>query len=47
MAAVTVAPTSDRLLRGGQPFFYLADTAWMALRADVLHFGRHVVGVRG
>jgi hypothetical protein len=30
MAPVTVAPTSDRFSRGGQPFFYLADTAWMA-----------------
>ena len=30
MASVTVAPTRDRFLRGGRPFFYLADTAWMA-----------------
>ncbi len=30
MAPVTVAPTRDRFLRGGKPFFYLADTAWMA-----------------
>ena len=30
MASVTVAPTNDRFLHGGQPFFYLADTAWMA-----------------
>ena len=27
---LTVAPTNDYLLRDGEPFFYLADTAWMA-----------------
>jgi hypothetical protein len=30
LAKLTVAPTRDRLLRDGRPFFYLADTAWMA-----------------
>ena len=30
MAPVTVAPTRDRFLRDRKPFFYLADTAWMA-----------------
>ena len=30
MSRWTVAPTHDYLLKDGRPFFYLADTAWMA-----------------
>lgn len=30
MSRWTVAPTQDHLLKDGKPFFYLADTAWMA-----------------
>jgi hypothetical protein len=30
MSAITVAGTRDRFLRGGRPFFYLADTCWSA-----------------
>jgi len=31
MSRITISPTNDYFLRDGQPFFYLADTAWMAV----------------
>jgi hypothetical protein len=40
MAEFEVSPTQDYLLRAGKPFFYLADTVWMAfanLKLDELN----------
>ena len=30
MANLSIAETQDYLLKDGKPFFYLADTVWMA-----------------